>query len=208
MNQATQDTSRPDPTRFLPFPQLFHETLPEARLTEAFGLAPLLFGLGFVGFSAGMMRTQWYRDLLHMRDLPLILGTMLVGLACIAYEIYRRLKRTRLLLQGERIAIYRGGLFSEEIQRFQVVEYKLNHENTLKMVAGPLVIGGTLLYLTLKPATDLTLTLAVLGAVLWGLAASTLVTRLAMRTFFIPRGNKREEILLTKSAALRLLSGG
>jgi hypothetical protein len=205
MSLPAEESPRPDSSRFLPFPQTWNETLPEGRISEVFGLAPLLFGLGFIGFGATLVHLQSYRSLAKMQDLPLIGGVLLVGVACLAYEIYRRVRSTRLLVQGERIAIYRGGLFSEEIRRPQVIHYQLNHENTFKMVAGPVVIGGTLLYLTLKPGDDaLRPTLAMLGGVLWGLAASTLVTRLALRTYFIPRGNKREEIMLTRRGVSRL----
>ncbi len=72
MSLPAQDPRRPDPSRFLPFPQALNETPPEARIPEVFGLAPLLFGLGLIGFGATLMGLQWYRSLSGMRDLPLI----------------------------------------------------------------------------------------------------------------------------------------
>lgn len=189
------------------FPHDVNQTPPEARLTEVFGLTPLFCALGLLGFSVTLGETLFPLSMRDVKDGLLVLATGLAGLGCLGYEVRRRMNRTRLLVQGERIAVYRGAFLSEEIQRAQVVEYKLDHGNTFKMVAGPLVIGGTLVFLALKPGGDPKLKgwLAGMGGVLLGLAATTLATRLACRHFFIPKGAKHETVVLSKPGARRLL---
>jgi hypothetical protein len=189
------------------FPSSLDQTPPAERLTEVFGLVPPLFGVGLIGFCVALLVTLWPITRSEWDDVAIAVAIALVGIACWVYEIYRRLRRTSLFLQGARIGIYRGRAFSEETSLAQVVEYKLNHENTFKMATGPLVIGGTLLYLSLQPAKGLSrLFLAGIGSLLVGLAISVLVTRFACRHFFIPKGNKRETIMLSKAQAERLLA--
>ena len=187
------------------FPATLDQTPPRERLTEVFGLAPTLFGLGLLvhGISVLAVSPPVLRD--DLGDLLLPGLCMLAGLACLAYEVYRRTRRTRLLPRGDGFGVYRGAAFSEEIHRSQVIEYKLEHLNTFKMVVGPLVIGGLLLFLALKPGqNNLRLFLGGMGSVLLGLAVSTLVTRLACRHFFIPRGAKTETVMLFQREARRL----
>lgn len=194
MNAAYQQHS--------PFPPALDAVPAEARLTETFAFTPgaLAIGaiLGLAGFLSAMATRGGAKS---VEDLYLpggcAAGAVLFGL----WEVLRRMSRTSLVFQGDRMGVYRGGQLTQVAHRGQIMVYQLSVFNTIRELfafgfLALVALGGGGISLARDPGVGLTFLGAGVGC--GGAFVSSIYARIACRHFFVPKGNGTEQVMFTR----------
>ncbi len=182
------------------FPPTLEEVPAGERATEQFGWMPVVCGVVLVGFAFGLASER-------RSNLTAAAPLGLVGVLLAFYEVWRRRAPTSVARRGNQVAVYRGGRLAESVAVGQITRYYLNLLNTLKVLLIPavLVMVGVILFIRPGPLKDGETMLALGSLALGFVTGSSLVrTRFLLHHYYVPKGRRREEVLLGRADSARL----
>jgi hypothetical protein len=200
----------PQPQHGGALPPSLHEVPHDARLHETFGV-----GLGAVAIGSLILAANYLVQLVgegfqDVQDLEWFGGTLVLGLATGAGEIFRRARATTIVPRGPQVGLYRGGKLDRVIGFGEIGEFRLRITNTIRelFAFGMLGVFGAIgaVVEASDPAN------ASLSVVAWALAvgiaclggfASSIWVRTLAKHYIVPRGGGTEHVVVLKSSLRR-----
>jgi hypothetical protein len=173
---------------------------------ESFGWSPVVWGAALLVTAAAWLR---FPDSRGWNAMSLaILGVLIAsGALLVFYEVRRRQTRTVLVSREGRLGVYRAGALAAAITPSQVTRYYLSHMNTFRYLLLPAMgtVGGIAVAISPQVIQRGESLGFVLGSA--GLAtflASLVRTRILLHHYLLPKGKRRETVMLDRASSSRL----
>jgi hypothetical protein len=190
------------------FPQRLDDVPSDECITRKYGWQWGNWGSLFVLLSVSLPAMQ--ADPVEGGAAFAVVAFGVVGLCMVAYEVWRRRRRTTLYIRENRVGIYRRGRLDTVAVPGEMPLYVFAGANTVQIVFIFSIVGAMLACLSIM--ADKVILRFVAGyaaAVCISAAISSLRTRWLSTCFIIPRAHGADEwVIVSEEAGARLLSLG